>query len=460
MVAFNRVEANYEIYYIVNARYGRRLIMRYRWTTLGIIVILILVVSGCEQRSEEKDNNPESDLKGNWSGTIKVPGPPLKIDIKFDTSDDLRGSISIPVQGIEDYPLSKIKLEKDQVVFTMDIQGDLISFDGHIKKDEIEGDFTQQSQTFPFTLKKGEREDKRAAGDFLSVETNTGTVHGELELPEGDGDYPVMLIIPGSGPTDRNGNTAAGDNNSLKYLAEELSEQGIASVRYDKPGAGKNAEIKIPEEEMVFDNFVDNAITWVELLQDDERFSDVGIIGHSQGSLEGILAAQETDIDLFISLAGAGNSIDKVLYHQLEDQLPKELLNESNEIMSKLKQGNKVENMSKELEGIFRPSVQPFMISWMEYAPTEEIEKLDMPILVINGERDLQVPKHEVELLNETNDNTTLLLLGKMNHVLKEAPENREGNLDTYVDPDLPLAKGLMDGIIDFLHGTNFLADE
>src|SRR5699024_6587319 len=98
-------------------------------------------------------------------------------------------------------------------------------------------------------------------------------VYGELETPKDDGSYPVLIIIPGSGPTDRNGNTLAGDNNSLKFLAEELAEHGIASIRYDKPGAGKNANVSITEEDMTFEQYVDTAVAWIEMIQKDERFT-------------------------------------------------------------------------------------------------------------------------------------------------------------------------------------------
>ena len=115
-----------------------------------------------------------------------------------------------------------------------------------------------------------------------------------------------------------------------------------------------------------------------------------------------------------------------------------------------------MEDVSQELYSVFRPSVQPFTSSWMQYDPAEEISKLDIPTLIISGDNDLQVPVAEAELLEAAQPEAAFLLIEGMNHILKEAPEDSEGNLQTYSDPDLPLAEGLMDGIIDFLNEHHF----
>lgn len=425
-----------------------------------ICFVLFMVLAGCNGENGEEQDAMQETLAGEWNGSIEIPNQPLPVIIEFSYEDKWTGTISIPVQGLQNYPLSTIKVdERNELLFTMEMQGDYITFDGEIDDDIISGDFKQHGQSFPFQLKKGavaalEDED----GNFLQVESAQGTLYGELEMPEGDGPFPVMIIIPGSGPTDRNGNSPAlpGRNDSLKLLAEGLAAHGIASVRYDKPGAGKNQQLAVAEEDMHFEQFVDDARLWIEFLNEDDGYTNVGIIGHSQGSLTGMLAAQEGDVDAFISIAGAGNSIDKVLHDQLSEELTGALLNESEHILEQLKQGNQVEDVSQELYSVFRPSVQPFTSSWMQYDPAEEISKLDIPTLIISGDNDLQVPVAEAELLEAAQPEAAFLLIEGMNHILKEAPEDSEGNLQTYSDPDLPLAEGLMDGIIDFLNEHHF----
>jgi hypothetical protein len=401
----------------------------------------------------------QETLTGEWNGSIEIPNQPLPIIIEFDHEEELTGTISIPVQGLQNYPLSTLKLENNELLFTMEMQGDYITFDGEVDEETISGTFTQHGQSFPFQLQKGDAVvEEEEEGDFLQVETEHGTLYGELEAPEGDGPFPVVVIIPGSGPTDRDGNSPGlpGKNDSLKLLAEGLADNGIASLRYDKRGAGKNMQALVAEEEMRFDQFVEDAVSWVELLNEDDSYTNVGIIGHSQGSLTGTLAAQESEVDAFVSIAGAGNSIDEVLYNQLSEELNGELLNESEHILEQLKEGNEVENVSQELHSVFRPSVQAFTSSWMQYDPADEIAKLDTPTLIVNGDNDLQVSVEEAELLSEAKPEAELLLIESMNHILKEAPEDREGNLQTYGDADLPLADGLMDGIIAFFAENQF----
>ncbi|MDY0410333.1 alpha/beta hydrolase family protein [Paracerasibacillus soli] len=170
-----------------------------------------------------------------------------------------------------------------------------------------------------------------------------------------------------------------------------------------------------------------------------------------------MLAAQKADVDLYISIAGAGRTIDHILHDQLKDQLPPALLKESDEIMQKLKEGEQVTKVSPELDSLFRTSAQPFLTSWMSYDPTKEIRKLKMPVMIINGTHDVQVNVHEAERLNEAKSDAKLLLVDKMNHILKEAPDNYEENIATYSNPDLPLADGLMNGIITFLKENHFI---
>ncbi|WP_077324451.1 alpha/beta hydrolase family protein [Virgibacillus siamensis] len=431
-----------------------------------ITVLLVLLVSSCgnddENRKEEENTDDTSvdTIKGTWQGSIKIPRQDLPIIISFKVGKNLGGTISIPVQGVEDFPLSKVTMNKSNVLFQANIQGQHITFDGSIKDDTIQGTFTQNGQSFPFELKKGKDKGSQMEedqGQFLSLETDQGTLYAELVTPKGNAPYPVMIIIPGSGPTDRNGNSKAlpGKNNSLKFLAQQLAQHGIASIRYDKRGVGKNLPALIPEEKLIFNRFVNDAVGWAEKLKHDQRFSKVGIIGHSQGSLVGMLAAQETNVDAFISLEGAGKAINQVMYNQLKEQLPDNLLDESKDILEKLQAGKRVQHINPNLQSIFRPSVQSFLSSWMQYDPAKEIQKLNIPVLIVNGKHDIQVPVSAAKNLYKEKGKSQLLLIPRMNHVLKEAPKDRQKNMQAYSDPDLPLANGLIEGILEFLenHG-------
>jgi alpha-beta hydrolase superfamily lysophospholipase len=259
------------------------------------------------------------------------------------------------------------------------------------------------------------------------------------------GTFPVALIIAGSGPTDRNGNNAQMKNNSLLLLAHELAAQGIASIRYDKRGVGASKYALISEENLRFENYAEDAKAWAAQLKADSRFRKLIIIGHSEGSLLGLLACEQADV--FVSLAGPGRPIDVILKEQLAAQLSgqKKLLRAANDGLSKLKEGKLVEDAPVELFGLFRPSVQPYMMSWMKYDPAVEISKLKIPIVIIQGSTDLQVKEEDARMLFMAHPlDSRLIIIEDMNHVLKIAPLDRTKNIETYSNPELPLAEELV----------------
>jgi hypothetical protein len=294
----------------------------------------------------------------------------------------------------------------------------------------------------------------------ISLDTPTGKVYGTVEIPAGEGPFPVILIISGSGPTDRDGNSASlpGKNNSLKMLAAGLSTRGYASVRYDKRGIAESAAARPPEEQMNFNILVEDAAAFLRKLKSDARFDQFAIIGHSEGSLIGILAAQKVALDAYISLEGAGHTGQDTILAQLRSQLPGTLLEQVKHILEQLAAGQQVSPLPEEigqvpaLAGLFRPSIQPYLISWFQYDPADEFARLTAPCLVVQGENDLQVSITDAERLAAAKPGTQLVVIKDMNHVLKTAPLNRAANIAEYSDPELPLAPDLLDEITTFLN--------
>lgn len=232
-------------------------------------------------------------------------------------------------------------------------------------------------------------------------------------------------------------------NNSLLLLAHELAAQGIASIRYDKRGIGASEDALISEDNLRFENYAEDAKAWAAQLKADSRFNKLIIIGHSEGSLLGMLACEQANV--FVSLAGAGRPIDVILKEQLTAQLSgqKKLLRAANDGLSKLKKGEVVDDAPAELFGLFRPSVQPYIMSWMKYDPAVEISKLKIPVIIIQGSTDLQVQVKDAELLHTASLGSRYILIEGMNHILKLAPSDREKNIETYSNPELPLAEEL-----------------
>lgn len=285
---------------------------------------------------------------------------------------------------------------------------------------------------------------------IVQLETNTGVLEGSLLIPEGTTSFPVALIIAGSGPTDRDGNNPAMRNDSLKLLARALWEKGIASLRYDKRAIGKSQAAGISESDLRFDHYVEDAKGWIDLLRENKRFNQLIVIGHSEGSLIGMRASKNGGVDKFISIAGIGQSADKTLKAQLKSQ-PPAVLELALPIIDKLAQGEMVDNINPMLNSLFRPSVQPYMISWFKYDPAEEIAKLDIPVLVVQGSTDIQVSEEDAKMLANANASSEIVFIEGMNHVLKESVLDRKANIATYNQPELPIKPELVESVVVFI---------
>jgi pimeloyl-ACP methyl ester carboxylesterase len=283
----------------------------------------------------------------------------------------------------------------------------------------------------------------------IVLKINTDQLFGTLTTPDLTKKYPVALLISGSGPTDRNGNNPMMKNNSLKMLAEVLAKNGIASLRYDKRGIGESKASAISEQSLVFENYTEDAKSWINLLKQDKRFSGVVIIGHSEGSLIGMIAGAKAN--KFISIAGPGESADKLIKTQIESKANKQLNDLTFPIIDSLKSGNQVKKVDPMLNALFRPSIQPYLISWFKYNPQAEIKKLNVPILIVQGNNDLQVTVKDAETLSQANKSAELLIVDKMNHIMKIVEGDNQANLESYKNESLPLSEVMTSKIVSFI---------
>ena len=284
----------------------------------------------------------------------------------------------------------------------------------------------------------------------ITLKTKTGDIKGSLLVPSNSEKASVVLIISGSGPTDRNGNNPNMTNNSLMMLANELKKNGIASLRFDKRGIGESSSSGMQESDLRFENYVNDVKAWVDLLKESNKFSKIIVLGHSEGSLIGMIASQKAEVEKFISVAGAGNSAGDIIREQLKAQ-PAFVLNQSLPIIEKLENGEREENVPQMLYALFRPSVQPYMISWFKYDPQIEIAKLNKPVLIVQGTTDIQVSVLDADKLASANNKAQKQIIEGMNHILKEAEMDRLKNIQTYSMPDLPLKKNLIEIIVKFI---------
>ena len=234
-------------------------------------------------------------------------------------------------------------------------------------------------------------------------------------------------MIAGSGPTDRDGNSAAlpNKNNSLRLLAEALAGQDYASLRYDKRGVGESRGTVAAEVDLRFDDYVNDAVGWANQLASDKRFSRLIIAGHSEGSLIGMLALQRAPAAMFISLEGPGRPAQEILASQLKGKLPPDLEKTAQTILASLSQAKTYEPAPPAPNFLFRPSVQPYLISWFKYDPAKEIAKLKIPVLVVQGSTDFQI--------------------------FKDVPADQAAQVKSYSDPSLPIDPTLVSTIAAFI---------
>ena len=280
------------------------------------------------------------------------------------------------------------------------------------------------------------------------VEVNTllkGTLYTPLNATP---KTKLVILIAGSGPTNRSGNQVGMINNSLKYLAEGLAENGIAVYSYDKRIFAQMLNKTIDEKSLRFDDFINDAKEVVNHFKAEKKYSKIIIAGHSEGSLIGMVAANGL-ADGFVSLAGAGRTIDKVIVEQLVKQAPN-VKEEAEKDFELLKEGKSIESQNPMLSSIFRPSVQPYFTSWLKFDPQAEIKKLKIPTLIVNGTKDIQVPPSDAELLHAANQKSKLLIIENMNHIFKEI-KIEEDNKKSYSNPDLPVIPELINAITSFV---------
>ncbi|WP_434695547.1 alpha/beta fold hydrolase [Pseudomonas sp. Z1-14] len=286
----------------------------------------------------------------------------------------------------------------------------------------------------------------------ISLDTGNGELFGSLLLPKSDTPVPVVLIISGSGPTDRDGNNPEGGrNDSLKRLAWVLARHHIASVRYDKRGVAASLAATPDERNLSVEAYVADAVAWSHKLAADPRLGPLILLGHSEGALIASLAAPQANAAAVISVSGSARPIDQVLRQQLSSRLPPALMLRSNELLDSLKAGRPDADVPAQLQVIFRPSVQPYLISLFRQDPAQAFAALKMPALIIQGSHDIQVSVEDARQLKAAKPDAQLALIEGMNHVMRIVPNDVKRQLASYKDPNLPLAAELGVQILRFI---------
>ncbi len=481
-------------------------------TGIGIVAVLaIFLAMGCASHDAVDDAEPPAQaevsvredtqvqLVGVWEGSLKVQGTEIDIVVKFlqdpavaAAAGDLRSvaTMDIPVQMAYGLPLTNVSATGNSagsaIHFELATSGPTLIADGEITDDAaISGVFSQGGASGEFAIARVadlDAADRPAVGQTsngietdASVEIDGGTLHGTLVMPEIDSQAPLVIIVAGSGPTDRDGNSRMlpGRNDSLKLLAEGLARDGIASLRYDKRGLGESAYEGLREEDLIFADFVNDLLSWVLWADTRGDVSNVYVAGHSEGGLI-VLSALAADLDAglgvdpqaarlvrdivtgAICIAAPGRVFDAVVLEQLERSLGPDsaLFANAREIFAAIRDGGEVPEVPQELASLFRPSIQPYLRSIVQFDPALLAAATVQPLLLVTGVEDIQVPVSDAEALSAVRPDARLVVIPGMNHVLKIVPPaDLAANQRAYADPAFELSEELVNAMSEFVLG-------
>jgi len=401
-------------------------------------------------------------LMGTWEGKLNAA---LRIVVHVEGNAD--GSISSlldsPDQSVFGIAADKTTIKENQ--FEFEVAKLNAKYSGQLINDStIDGNLTQ-GVVIPLILNKRKEpaaqlqsppvHNQNYKNIDVSVKVDHVALSGTVFQPLNSKEFPVVLIISGSGPTDRDGNSILlpGKNNCLLQLADSLAQHGIATLRYDKRGIGKSLpDTMMNEEAMTIDVIANDAKAMYDWLKSN-GYKNIYIAGHSEGSLIGLMIALNLKPKGFISIAGAGSKAGDLLKEQLASQLPAELRTEFTNDIDSLERGLSVSAVHPSLMSLLRPSIQPYMKSWLKQDPQKLISQLTCPVLIMQGTKDLQIKEIDAQKLYQANQKSKLIMIRNMNHVLKQVDSDKSSdNVNAYSDPSLPVSKELITTITNFIH--------
>lgn len=396
------------------------------------------------------------NIDDDWKGALNVNGTevPLIFHLHKDVSGKITGDWDSPLQNLTGLKYSLVKVTGDSLLLEMDQIG--AHYSGKfVGTDSIAGEWFQGGASLPLNVKKFAATVKETYPNEKVVTIKMRDSYPiEGTLLAKNTSEPIVLILAGSGPTDRNGNSSLGAlTDGYQMLARALDSQNIASFRFDKRGVAASLVPSLKEDSLRFGDYIDDAEDIIDYLR-GLGFKKIIIAGHSEGSLIGMIAAENKKVAGFISVDGAGRPIDQIMTEQISKNLADSSKTDLKRIMNSLLAGKTIDDVPAQWAIIFRKSVQPYLISWMKYDPVKDIKKLKCPILIIQGTCDIQIPESDAQNLISASPKGKLVLIKQMSHTLKDAGESCALQQETYKSATMPLAPGLVESISAFVKNT------
>lgn len=281
-------------------------------------------------------------------------------------------------------------------------------------------------------------------------------LHGTLAVSRSaSGSVPVVVIVAGSGPTDRNANGPLVNTNAYAMLAWGLAERGIASLRYDKRGIGMSAGEGGDPTTLSTDDYVADVAAAATALASDARFSSVVLLGHSEGAGHALQAANRgAPAGGVVMVAGLGRPLVAVVHEQFARLADSTTVAEADSAFARFLRGEETGAVPPIAQPLIIPVYRNFLRSLAAYDPPSEARRYAGPLLIVQGTTDVQLTMADAELLLAAQPRATLVRLEGVNHVLKSIESmDLQAQTATYHDPSLPLAPSVVPAIADWIAG-------
>jgi pimeloyl-ACP methyl ester carboxylesterase len=290
----------------------------------------------------------------------------------------------------------------------------------------------------------------------VTIAGHFGSLGGSLEMPSSCGPVPLAIVYSGSGTSDRNG----GVTRSYRALALALKEAGVASLRWDDEGAGASAgALPTDPREFTYDHELADSAAWTRRFRTDRRFSSLVLMGHSQGALTAALVASNPDVrvDGVVSLAGTSLRAGRLLVTQTPASASAAERQAVIDSVTALEAGREVDptTLPPRVAALFPPEVQPYFIVWFAYDPLAAYRALRVPTLIVHGATDQLVPPSQADELAAVTASATVRIIDRMAHTLKYAESDASSQRAARLDPEVPLADGLVEAIAGWVHALD-----
>ncbi|MCB0113027.1 MAG: alpha/beta fold hydrolase [Caldilineaceae bacterium] len=439
-------------------------------------------------------------LPGDWDGRISILGQELRIIVHFsEDGDALTGTIDIPQQGAVGIPLENIAFDAPAIHFEMLPAPSTAVFDGTVQADgSLAGSFSQSGYEGTFSLARIAAEPAAATEDLpyrvedVTFANGDVTLAGTLTLPEGDGPFPSVLLVSGSGPQNRDEEIAIVPGyRPFAVIADTLTRQDVAVLRYDDRGVGESTGDFATAA--LSDFAADAEAGWAYLTQRDEiDAAQVGIFGHSEGGqVAAVVAGRNPDVAFVVLMAGPGERGDKVLNDQIRllmkaggatdeeiaktlelqelgyaavrtdtgwDEVEAGLRKESEDSLSALTAAQKAQlgDIEARIDAIVAQKLAALKTDWfrqfIDYDPAVDLASVDVPVLALYGGRDMQVPAESnaaaLAAALAHNPNVTVQIFPTANHLFQDA---NSGMPDEYALLAPEFLPGFLDTISEWL---------